>query len=105
MRNKNFIKSIQIFLLSLLPYSLFAQEIGVLTKKNEAIAIGIFFVLATIFITIYYLSWKNRGQKKSGDKYKIKTVEVMRNGRKIVVSKKYRVVSEKEFPAELKRKK
>lgn len=104
-RNKNIIKSIQVVLLSILPYSLFAQEVGIFTKKNEAIAIGIFFVLAAIFITIYYISWKNRSQKKSGDKYKIKTVEVMRNGRKIVVSKKYRVVTEKEFPAELKRKK
>jgi len=104
-RNKYFIKSIQILLLTLLPFTLFAQEIGVLTKKNEAIAIGIFFVLASIFITFYYISWKNRKQKKSGDKYKIKTVEVMRNGKKIVVSKKYRVVTDKEFPADLKRKK
>lgn len=92
-------------LLTLLPYSLFAQEVGLFTKRNEAIAIGIFFALALIFITIYYISWKNRSQNKSGDKYKIKTVEVMRNGKKIVVSKKYRVVTDKEFPAELKRKK
>ena len=37
--------------------------------------------------------------------FKVKTFEVIKNGRKVVMTKKYRVTNEEEFPEEVKRKK
>lgn len=92
-------------LASFLPFLAQAQS-ALASKKNEALAIGIFFVIAIGGILIYYIKWKaTKREKATGDKYRIKTMEVMQNGKKIVVSKKYRIVAEQEFPKDLKRSK
>jgi hypothetical protein len=81
----------------------FAQT---LSKKNETFAIIGFFVLAIAGIITYYIRWKNRKEPKSGnEKFKIKTFEVIKNGRKVVMTKKYRASSGEEFPESVKRRK
>ena len=96
---KNSIKIALLFLFSN-PALLMAQSH---TKKYEMYSIiGVMIALALfVFGFYYYLS--NKKKKKSGDKYVVKTVESYRNGRKIIMTKKYRVVQDKEFPNELKR--
>ena len=60
-------------------------------KKYETIAIIAFYIIAGIGIITAYLVWKNK-QKKSPTKYKIKTVTVNQNGRRMVYTKKYRIL-------------
>lgn len=77
------------------------------TRKYETMAIAGFFVVAIIGLVIYYIIWKNKKKTSSGEqeKFKIKTFEVMKNGRKVVMTKKYRITNDEEFPEEVKRKK
>ena len=76
-------------------------------RQFESFAIGGFFIVAIIGILVFYLIWKKTKKEKtdSHDNYKIKTFEVVKNGRKVVMTKKYRVTNEYEFPESVKRKK
>lgn len=74
------------------------------TKKYETFAIvGVMIALAFFVGGFYYYLVNKKAKKNTGDKYVIKTVEAYKNGRKVIMTKKYRVVEEKEFPNELKR--
>ena len=97
-------KLISIVLLGLLPAISFAQAS---TRKYETMAIAGFFIVAIIGLVIYYFIWKNKKKEVKGDheKFKVKTFEVIKNGRKVVMTKKYRITNEEEFPEEVKRKK
>ena len=94
------LRNIAVLLFLCNPVFLMAQSH---TKKYEMYSIiGVMIALALfVFGFYYYLS--NKKKKKSGDKFVVKTVETYRNGRKIIMTKKYRVVEDKEFPNELKR--
>lgn len=93
-----------VILMLLLPAIGHAQSV---TKRDETFAIIGFFIAAAIGIAIYWVQWNKNKDKSNGskDKFKVKTFEVMKNGRKVVMTKKYRVTSEEEFPEAVKRKK
>jgi hypothetical protein len=90
---------------SVLPLLAQAQSQG---KKTETLAIIGFFIVAFIGILIYFIIWKNSkktAKNNDQEKFKIKTFEVVKNGRKVVMTKKYRITSDEEFPDTIKRKK
>lgn len=95
------ILSFGVFALLSNPILLLAQSHS---KKYEAFAIGGAILAILLFVGGFYYYLTNKKKSKSnGDKYVVKTVEAYKNGRKIIMTKKYRVVEEKEFPNELKR--
>ncbi len=63
-------------------------------RKYETIAIGSFFALALVALVVYYLRWKM--STGTGDKFIYKQVEEIRNGRRVVVNKKFKVVQDKQ---------
>jgi hypothetical protein len=52
---------------------------------------------------LYYYYTHQKAAKASKEKYIVKTIETYKNGRKIVMTKKYRVVQDEEFPNDLRR--
>ena len=83
------------------PLALLAQSH---TKKYETFAmIGAVIALGIFVGGFYYYLSNKKKTKANGDKYIVKTVEAYKNGRKIIMTKKYRVVQDQEFPNELKR--
>ncbi|GAL87142.1 hypothetical protein MYP_4372 [Sporocytophaga myxococcoides] len=63
-------------------------------RKYETIAIGSFFALALVALVVYYLRWKM--STATGDKFIYRQVEEIRNGRRVVVNKKFKVVQDKQ---------
>lgn len=73
------------------------------SKKYEFFSIIGAMAAILIFVAGFYFYLTNKKKTKSGDKYIVKTIETYKNGRKVIMTKKYRVVEEQEFPNELKR--
>lgn len=86
--------------IKILPYLLVLFIISPLSsfaageRKYETIAIGSFFALALIALVVYYLKWKM--STSAGDKFIYRQVEEIRNGRRVVVNKKFKVVQDKQ---------
>jgi hypothetical protein len=84
----------------ILPYLLVLFVISPLStyaegeRKYETIAIGSFFALAIVALVVYYLKWKMGTE--AGNKFIYRQVEEIRNGRRVVVNKKFKVVADKQ---------
>ena len=73
-------------------------------KAGERIATVGFFIVFAVGLLIAYLVYKKKeSNKKNGERYRVKTFEVVQNGRKIVMTKKYKVIDETQYPNKLKR--
>jgi hypothetical protein len=91
-----------IFFLLLQPTLIFAQP---QSKKYEVFGIATAFLALGGFVVGFYFYYSNQKEKKrnNGEKYVVRTIETYKNGRKVIMTKKYRVVEEEEYPSELKR--
>jgi len=87
--NKTFSPSLVFLLITLFPLSAFAEG----ERVYETIAIGSFFALVFIGLFVYYLKWKLSTSVE--DKYIYRQVEEIRNGRRVIVNKKFKVVQDK----------
>lgn len=92
------LKKVYILFMSLLVP--FITKAGVIPqgKRFEFFGIIGFITLSLGSIVVYYFVWKNRKDKMNEAKvrYKIRTVQVTRNGRTYVKSQRIRVEEEKE---------
>lgn len=98
---KKFVKFL-IFFLLLQPTLIFAQP---QSKKYQVFGIVTAFLALGGFVVGFYFYYANQKKKKSADggKFVVRTIETYKNGRKVIMTKKYRVVEDEEYPTELKR--
>lgn len=94
-KNKIMRKIILLILLVLLLPNLSFASFG--DKKVETIAILSFFLLAVGFILLYYFKWKTKKDtpvEAPAVRYKVKQIQMIQNGRKVIVTKKIRIVDD-----------